>query len=289
MRKLLLLLLAVAVNAAQAKLREEVIEVPVTVQDRFGKAVSAQLTVTVFSDDARSAPAPVAVINHGRAPDARDRAALGRPRYIDASRFLVQQGFIVAVPTRIGYGLTGGEDVEDSGACERKQYAPGYEAAAQQVLAVLAAVRRRPDAAPDRGVVLGQSYGGMTAMAVAAHNPSGVQAAINFAGGGGGNNKTRPQQPCATAQLEQLFAGYGAKARIPTLWIYSENDMYLGPRHPREWHAAFTRAGGAAEFVQYPPFGDDGHALFARSPKTWQPKVVEFLRAQGFAMDGGER
>ena len=287
MRHALVLLLACLALSAQGKLREEVIEVPVTVQDMYGKAVTRPVVVTVFSDDRQAGPAPVMVINHGRAPDAHDRAALGRAKYSDASRYFVGQGFIVAVPTRIGYGVTGGEDVEDSGECGRKRYPAGYLAAAQQTVAVLAAIRKRPDAAPDRAVVLGQSYGGMTSIAVASLNPAGVQAAINFAGGGGGNPKTRPQQPCQPMLLESLFRDYGGAARIPTLWVYTENDMYLGPTYPREWHAAFAQAGGKSEFVQYPPFGEDGHPLFTRSPQTWRPKVVEFLRAQGFPMREG--
>ena len=57
--------------------------------------------------------------------------------YSDAARWLTGFGFIVAVPIRVGYGLTGGEDVEYSGGCNRKNYPPVYKAAAVQTLAVL--------------------------------------------------------------------------------------------------------------------------------------------------------
>ncbi|HEY8358149.1 MAG TPA: alpha/beta hydrolase [Ramlibacter sp.] len=279
---IVIFLLAAAACAAQARPREEIVSLPVSVRDGFGKTIEQSIQLTVFSDDANPSPASVMVINHGRAVEPADRAALGRARYPEVARFFVRQGFVVGVLTRIGYGTSAGPDVEDTGPCNRKRYAPGYAAAAQQTLAALAALRQRPDAAQDRGIVLGQSFGGVTAIAVAALAPPGVQAAINFAGGGGGNPKSRPQQPCATAQLEQLFADYGGKARIPTLWIYTENDMYLGPEYPRQWHAAFTRAGGHGEFVQYPPFGEDGHPLLTRGPAVWQPKVLQFLQAHGF-------
>lgn len=277
------LLLSLALLPALARLQEQVIEVPVRVEDAQGKPVSRAVTVTVFSDDANPVPAPVLVLHHGRAPDEAGRAAMGRVRYDEASRFFVQQGFIVAVPTRIGYGVTGGLDLEYAGTCALCNYAPGYAAAARQTLAVLGAVRQRPDAAPDRAVVVGQSYGGTIAVAVAALNPPGVQAAINFAGGGGGNPKARPQQPCATAALERLFADYGRSARLPMLWLYAENDMFFGPEYPRRWHAAFAQGGGRAAFVQFPPQGEDGHGLFTRFPQAWQPTVLEFLRSQGFA------
>jgi dienelactone hydrolase len=255
---------------------------PVTVNDAYGKRIEHTIKVTVFSDDANPRPAPVLVLNHGRAADAQDRLKLGRARYTDASKFLVRLGFIVAVPTRIGYGVTGGEDVEYTGSCEKKNYPPGYAAAAAQTLAVLEAMRERPDAAKDRAVMMGQSFGGATAVTLAALNPPGVQASINFAGGGGGNPKTQPHRPCAPQSLEQMFGGYGKTAKVPMLWVYTENDMYFGPKYPKEWFDAYIGGGAPAQFVQFPPHGDDGHILFTRFPEVWKPKVVDFLEAQGF-------
>jgi dienelactone hydrolase len=269
--------------SAEAKLREEQIDVPVKVADAYGKAIEQSIKVTVFSDDANRTPAPVMVLNHGRAAEAAQRAALGRARYSAAARFFVSQGFIVAVPTRIGYGVTGGEDVEDSGSCKAKRYEPGYAAAFAQTRTVLETVRSRPDADRARAVILGQSYGGTTSITAAAQNLEGVVATINFSGGGGGNPKTHPEQPCGPQRIEQLFGQYGKTARIPTLWIYTENDRYFGPEYPREWFKAFKEAGGTGEFVQFPPHGEDGHSLFTRFPEVWQPRVREFLSQVGFA------
>ncbi|HWP12712.1 MAG TPA: dienelactone hydrolase, partial [Ramlibacter sp.] len=91
-------------------------------------------------------------------------------------------------------------------------------------------------------------------------------------------------RPCAPAQLEHMFRMHGKTARVPMLWIYTENDMFMGPRHPKEWFAAYVREGAPAEFVQYPPLGEDGHGLFTRFPDVWIPKVVEFLQTQGFGL-----
>ncbi|HXD42894.1 MAG TPA: dienelactone hydrolase family protein [Ramlibacter sp.] len=271
-----------ACAAVGARVLEEQIDLPVTVSDAYGKRIEHTIKVTVFSDDANPRPAPVLVLNHGRAADPADRAKMGRARYTDVSKFLVQLGFIVAVPTRIGYGVTGGEDVEYTGSCQMRNYPPGYAAAAAQTLTVLEAVRQRPDAAKDRAVIMGQSFGGATAVTVAALNPPGVQASINFAGGGGGNPKTQPQRPCAPQSLERMFGGYGKTAKVPMLWVYTENDMYFGPKYPKEWFDAYTAQGAPAQFVQYPPHGEDGHLLFTRFPEVWKPKVAEFLEAQGF-------
>lgn len=275
--------LCAASAGAQARLHEEVFDLPVMVVDAYGKQITQSIKVTVFHDERNPQPAPVLVLNHGRATEPQQRLEVGRVRYSEASRFFVQRGFVVAVPTRIGYGVTGGEDVEDTGPCSRKDYPPGFRVAAQQTLAVLEAVRQRPDAAKDRAVIVGQSFGGATAVAVAGLNPAGVQAAINFAGGSGGNPKTTPQRPCAPHLLERTFRHYGETARIPMLWIYTENDMYFGARYPRDWHAAYVRSGGAAEFLHLPPHGEDGHSLFTRFPRAWQPKVAEFLESLGFA------
>jgi dienelactone hydrolase len=275
----LLLLLA---TAGHAGLREEQLDLPVEVSNAFGKLLRGTIKVTVFSDDDTPRPAPLMVLNHGRSAESQQRAAMGRVRYLEASRFFVSQGFIVAVPTRMGYGVSGGEDVESTGGCERKNYPAGYAAATQQTLAVLERLRQRQDAAQDRAVVVGQSFGGATAAAVAALNPAGVQASINFAGGGGGNPKTQPRRPCAPQQLERMFRGYGRTAKVPMLWIYTENDMYMGPKHPKEWFDAYVAEGAPAEFVHFPPHGEDGHLLFTRHPEAWKPTVSRFLQAHGF-------
>lgn len=266
---------------AHARPLEEVIQVPVTVADAYGKKISQPIVVTLFSDDQSARPMPVLVLNHGRAPDAEGRAALGRARYTANARWFAERGFLVAVPTRVGYGESGGEDVEDSGGCNRKNYPPAYAAAARQTVTVLEAIRQRPDAAPDRAVIVGQSFGGATAVAIAAMNLPGVQATINFAGGGGGNPKTMPREPCGQPSLQRLFRDYGQTARTPSLWIYSENDMYFGPTLPAQWFEAFRAAGGVGEFTQFPPDGDDGHAFFTRNPQAWRPRVLQFLKAHG--------
>lgn len=98
---------------AHAALVEQVIEVPVRVANAYGRVVEQPIVVSVYQDSTSPVPRPIALINHGRAADAAQRAAFGRA----------------------------------------------------------------------------------TAIAVAAKGAPGVLAAINFAGGGGGNPLTQPQQP----------------------------------------------------------------------------------------------
>ncbi|HEX3140067.1 MAG TPA: dienelactone hydrolase, partial [Rhizobacter sp.] len=60
------------------------------------------------------------------------------------------------------------------------------------------------------------------------------------------------------------------------------NDMYFGPDYPQEWFKAYRAHGAPARMVQFPPHGEDGHALFTRFPEVWKPEVESFLREQGF-------
>jgi len=270
-------------RSALAWVVEDTIKVPVKVVTAYGREIEQEIYVTLFVENSAPQPRPLLVLNHGRAVKPADFARVSAKDFSNAAHWLAGFGFIVAVPIRVGYGRTGGEDVEYSGACNHRNYPPVYHAAAVETLAVLEALRKRPDAAQDRAVVMGQSFGGATAIAVAALHPPGVQGAINFAGGGGGNPTDRPQNPCSQPALKRLFAGYGKTARMPTLWIYSQNDQYFGPALPREWFDAFKAAGGAGEYTLFPPVDDNGHFLFSRRPQWWQPRVQDFLAALGYA------
>jgi dienelactone hydrolase len=284
-KRLALLLLLAWSGAAGARIVEETIELKATVRNSFGKEVTHPFKVTVFRDDTR-ARAPFLVLNHGRAYRPEDFAKMGRVRYGDNSRWFVERGFAVFVPTRIGYGVTGGEDVEYAGSCQSRNYPAGFEAAAAQSAIVIEYARARAYVDPGRGLAVGQSFGGATAIALAAKKLPGLVGAVNFAGGSGGNPATSPGRPCRPDQLEAVYADYGAQSGVPTLWLYSENDRYWGKDLPQAWFAAFKAKGGAGDFVLLPPLdaalGDDGHATFTRNPPAWRPHFETYLRKLGF-------
>jgi hypothetical protein len=63
------------------------------------------------------------------------------------------------------------------------------------------------------------------------------------------------------------------------IWIYIENDSFFGPELSKRMHAAYTGAGGSAEYHLMPPFGGEGH-YFIDSPDAipqWSPLVAQFL------------
>jgi len=126
---------------------------------------------------------------------------------------------------------------------------------------------------------VGQSAGGIGAVAVAAKNPPGVVAAINFAGGRGSRSHG---EVCSEGDLVDAFETFGETARMPTLWVYAENDGYFNPRLARRFHEAFTSAGGKADLIQTGPFGKDGHGLFSYDGiARWRPMIDDFLRKVG--------
>ncbi len=265
-------------GAAQAKVVVEVIDLPVTVTDIRGQAINHTIKLTVLRDDAR-AHSPFLILNHGRSASRDGMAATSVSRYFQNARYFVSQGYAVFMPLRVGYGETGGPDVEYSGRCDTRNFRPVYEAAAAQTLAAIAYAKAQPYIDAQDGLVAGQSFGGATAVAIAAKNVAGVRAAVNFAGGGGGRPMTHPEQPCSAERMTALFASYGATARIPTLWLYSSNDKYWGPELPQTWHKAFVDSGGTARFVALPPYREDGHPTFTGNPEAWKPAFEDFLRS----------
>ncbi len=74
----------------------------------------------------------------------------------------------------------------------------------------------------------------------------------------------------------------GAAAKVPSLWLYSLNDRFWGPRLPHQWFRSFVAAGGKAQFVQLPSFADDGHKSFAGNSTAWIPAFEAFLQEIGF-------
>ena len=265
-------------------IREAVLRVPMTVKDAFNKVITGDLLVTTFRPQG-AGPFPLVVMNHGRSTKTRTHES--RQRFEPIARFFVRKGFAVAVPQRLGYGASAAAgDPEDQMSCSQPRYQPAGEAAAAQVLAVVAQMRTQPDIDPTRLVIMGQSLGGFTTVAAAATRPSGLIAAINVAGGHGGNPDERPGNPCQAFLLENTFGVWGKTATAPMLWLYAENDKYFSAKNSRSWFDAFIKAGGKAEYKLMPAFGDDGHQLLGRGGDLWHPVVDEFLAKHGFIAPG---
>jgi len=258
--------------AAHASLQESVIRAPVS-----DGSAQAYIEVTVFRPEG-TGPFPLVVLSHGspRAPE--ERRAQGRMRLAAQSSAFVEMGFAVLVPTRRGYGASGGDWAEGYGTCSEPDYYRAGLETARDLRAAVEAVRGEPWADARHVVLAGQSAGGFGSLAAAAGPFEGLRAVINFAGGRG---SLAPDQVCGEAKLVEAMERFGQAARVPGLWLYSVNDRYFGPDLARRMHQAFVRSGGAAEFVEAPAIGLDGHGYFARAMDDWAPRVARFLERAG--------
>jgi dienelactone hydrolase len=136
----------------------------------------------------------------------------------------------------------------------------------------------------DKIILEGNSVGGLTTVAVGARNPAGVIGYVNFAGGSGGLPSGSPRRSCRPEKLTELYEEFGKTTKIPSLWLYAENDLYWGPEAPREWHKVFSAGGSKTKFVMTPPVPgtEDGHRLLAVGGRVWSPHVNQFVNELGF-------
>jgi dienelactone hydrolase len=266
----------------RAAVVEETILLPVMATDLQGREIAQNIAVTVIRDDARE-KSPFLLILHGRPGTPVQIARMDLKRYYPNARYFVERGFAVFVPLRMGYGVSGGPDVErGEGGCATVDNQVPVAASVQETLAVVEYARRQRYVDTARGLIVGQSAGGIAAIGTAARNPQGVAAAINFAGGRGGNPDKHPRQPCNPAELESMYRNFGERAKLPTLWLYSENDQYWGQELPHRWFDVFTAGGGNGKFVELPPYARDGHASFTGNPEAWIPAFEKFVGDLGF-------
>jgi dienelactone hydrolase len=221
-------------------------------------------------------PFPAAVINHG-SPGEPGRQFMEPPSYPAAADWFLRRGYMVVLPMRRGYGDFGPWP-ENPGPCADPDFVAAGNAAADDILGVVGRLRALRIVRPDRILLVGQSAGGFGVIAAAARNPPGVFGAVNIAGGRLGG---REEPRCAPDRLVAANGAFGRTARVPTLWLYSENDSFFDPDLSRAMVSAFGEAGGRAVYVLMPAFKDDGHRLFADPDGLafWTPSVAAFLEA----------
>lgn len=218
---------------------------------------------------------PLALLTHGAPRDGAERPAMSPSRAHAQAMEFVRRGFAVLVVMRRGYGTSDGGFVERAGPCEKRDYFTAGNISADDLRAAIDAMSRRTDVTTQGMIAVGVSAGGFASVALASRPPPGLAAVISFAGGRGSRSDN---DVCSPDALVAAFASYGKTARVPMLWVYAENDKYFGPELARRMHAAFNGAGGRAQLIEAPAFGDDGHALYGRGIPLWMPLVDRFLQ-----------
>ena len=128
-------------------------------------------------------------------------------------------------------------------------------------------------------MVVGHSGGGWGAMALAGRNPGGVRALINFSGGHG-SQRGSPNGNCGPAPIVKGAGTLGKTARKPMLWLYVQNDFYIGPQLARQMHQAFEKSGGRARLDILPAYENEGHYLFEDDGvPIWGPIIAKWLES----------
>lgn len=272
---LLLLAAAAPVRAADRAAAGELVRIP------QGEAMLlTRICRPAPGSLAAGQPARIAIFSHGRAPAAAGRAAL-QPLSCanEAARWFTAHGFLLIAPLRIGYGQTGGPDVESVPCTPSRDYVAAADIAARAIAAAIAYAETLPDVRKDAILLIGQSAGGLASIAYARHPSPAVSGVINMAGGNGGHLHGKDNAICHPDRLIEAAGRIGATSRIPELWVYAANDSYFAPDIAAAMHLAFTQAGGTAALIQPGAFGSDGHRLFlARGgAAVWGGMVARYL------------
>lgn len=226
---------------------------------------------------------PLAAINHGSPAKPSDRPNV-KPGFKAAAEWFVKRGFVVVLPIRRGYGATGGQWGETYGRCDNPDYKRAGLETAKDIRAAIAYMTKQDFVRPERALVVGQSAGGWGSLGLASQNPPEVAAIVNFAGGRGGYADGKPNNNCRADRLVEAAGDYGKTARTPTLWIYTENDLFFSPSISRRMAEAYSAGGGKAEYTLLGVYGKDGHSMFgaAGGLGRWRDLVDKFLSANGF-------
>jgi dienelactone hydrolase len=225
-------------------------------------------------------PFPLMVMNHGSTQSAERRMAMALPDYGALARYFVRRGYAVALPQRPGHGSTGGRYLEDQNGCDDADFLTAGHGAADSIAAAITYLTAQPFVRRSGVIVVGQSAGAWGALALASRNPQGVKAVIAFAAGRGGRSYDRAGVNCVPDRLVAAARDYGLTARLPTLWVYTDNDSYFPPRLSRRLFEAFRSGGGKADYRLLPAYGADGHFLAEQdaAEPLWAPVLDEFLR-----------
>ncbi|MGQ0674744.1 MAG: alpha/beta hydrolase family protein [Rhodospirillales bacterium] len=225
-------------------------------------------------------PFPLAVIVHGKPSGEAARKALSSDSMTVQAAEFARRGYVALAALRRGYGKSQGHYAESDGDCTATRYPQATRVGASDTQAIAASGAKREGVDGARVLAAGESVGGIVALAWAQSPPPELKGAINFAGGRGGD----PAQRGAVCQSDKLVAAVGALgagSKLPTLWVYAENDTVFGPTLARTMLDAFRQSGGQATLAVLPPVQRDGHAVFANGTRAWADPVDAFLKRLG--------
>ncbi|GGF00697.1 hypothetical protein GCM10011611_02860 [Aliidongia dinghuensis] len=270
-------------SAADPTVVEEQTALPVTI------AGHAEQLETLIVRPVTGTRLPIALIVNGSSKEPRSLHAEGLAHL---AHDFAHRGWLAAAIAWRGYGGSSGTVQNEAGTCIRPEVARFLDAHADDLEAALISLRTRPDVDRNVALGLGVSIGGVSMLDLAARPDRPLTAVVNVSGGLYHDARQFEQNPACgpfEADLAGEVSSFGA-ARVPTLWLYAENDPWFRPELVGRMLDGYRGSGGKADFTMFPPIGTDGHTLFkwAANDLT-EPKIEDFLRANALpAMEGTE-
>ena len=217
---------------------------------------------------------PLVVISHG----SPRRITEAKNRDLDWADWIAddfaRRGWAAATVLRRGYGASDGAVANSYGTCNEPQFRAAGLTSAQDIVQAVRYFQKQPYVDPTRVLLVGVSAGGFGSIAAASLAPTGVVAVVNFAGGRG---SVSADVVCKPDELVETYGDFGKTVRVPSLWIYSQNDHFFGPDLARRMFAAFKSSGAPGELIIAPPYQRDGHNLIFGQP-IWRDAVYDFLK-----------
>ncbi|MEI8401870.1 MAG: dienelactone hydrolase family protein, partial [Alcaligenaceae bacterium] len=150
---------------------------------------------------------------------------------------------------------------------------------AEDVAATVAYAHTLSDVDRTQTLVVGQSHGGWTTLAYGAAKPDpSVKGLVNFAGG-------LRQEDCIgwRLNLARAAANYAEDTKLPSLWLYGDNDSFFSKDVYSEMFARYSKMNSQAQLVAYGTFGQDSHSLFSSKDgrSIWEPYLEQFMATIG--------
>jgi dienelactone hydrolase len=221
---------------------------------------------------------PLAIITHGRNSSSLSMGDLRAARYATLARDLARRGWLAAVVMRRGAGQSDGP-LPSLASCPAPDIARSFGDDADDIEGALRVLQARPDVDGQRVILLGESAGGATAMALMRRKPPGLRGVVNVAGG---LNLEGCKENGQDALVAAMTAWQGPDA-VPQLWIYARNDELFPPPLVARMRKAALDAGADVRFIDLPELKPRGHMAFlhGQGRHLWLREMDASLRAWG--------
>ncbi|WP_144106811.1 alpha/beta hydrolase family protein [Paraburkholderia sp. BCC1886] len=215
-------------------------------------------------------PFPLVVLNHGKSPGGQMQPDT---MFKWQARVFLERGYAVLAPNRPGLGKSTGGYISG---CDVKDNARVW---AESVQAAIDYARKLPEIDDKKIVVIGQSQGGITSVALGERNLPGVLGIVNFAGG------SRDER-CGGWEggLVDSYKAYGADSTIPTIFFYGDNDGHWGDGTlSKQFFSAYHAGNPNSTYVDEGNFADgDAHHFFSKDGYyAWDKPLWQFFDGLG--------